>query len=303
MPLPPDRSHVSTEQQAEQPQTPLDQLTAPDLVRQLAADQHAAVTAVEVAADDIGRFVSELVERMRIGGRLIYLGAGTSGRLGVLDASECPPTFGSAQNQVVGLIAGGDSSLRRSSEAKEDNPNGAASQLEELGVGAGDTVLGIAAGGTTPWVLGAITLAKARGAATALLSCSPRSQPSGCDRLIVVHTGPELLRGSTRLKAGTATKITLNAITTATFVLLGAVHGDLMIDVKVTNDKLLDRAIRIMRAFTPDLSRQDAADQIKACGGQLKTAILAAHCDLDAEAASCRLAAHNGSLRRAIATQ
>ncbi|MBT5382308.1 MAG: N-acetylmuramic acid 6-phosphate etherase, partial [Phycisphaerae bacterium] len=140
MPLPPDRSHVSTEQRAEQPQTPLDQLTAPDLVRQLAAHQHAAVSAVEVAADEIGKFVEELVERMRIGGRLIYLGAGTSGRLGVLDASECPPTFGSTQNQVVGLIAGGDTSLRRSSEAKEDNPDGAALQLEELGVGAGDTV-------------------------------------------------------------------------------------------------------------------------------------------------------------------
>ena len=300
MSLPPDRSHVSTEQRREEPQSPLDQLTATQLVRLLATDQRTAVSAVEAVAGDIGNFVEELVARMQVGGRLIYLGAGTSGRLGVLDASECPPTFGSDPEKIVGIIAGGDSALRQSSEAKEDDHHGAVAQLKELATGPSDTVLGIAAGGTTPWVLGAITFAKDCGAATALLSCSPRAQPAGCDRMIVVDTGAELLAGSTRLKAGTATKITLNTITTATFVLLGAVHGDLMVDVKVTNDKLLDRAIRILQSFKPNLSRQDAANQITACAGQLKRAIVAECADVSSEAAAERLRASGGSLRQAL---
>jgi N-acetylmuramic acid 6-phosphate etherase len=300
MQLPPDRGHIATEQRHAINKQALDLLPTENIVRLMTADQHAAIMAVDAEACDIARFVDSLVDRMRSGGRLIYLGAGTSGRLGVLDASECPPTFGADPGKVVGLIAGGDTSLRRSSEAKEDDPSGAAAELESLAVASGDTVLGIAAGGTTPWVLGAIEEASRRGAATALLSCCPRECPPGCDQLIVVDTGAELLTGSTRLKAGTATKATLNAITTTAFIRLGAVHGDLMVDLRATNDKLLDRAIRILLAFAPHLSREEAAARIEASDGHLKSAIVAVRCELTPEDARQRLDRCEGSLRDAL---
>src|SRR5690606_11129107 len=149
--------------------------------------------------------------------RLVYAGAGTSGRLGVLDASECPPTFRSDPGQVVGIIAGGDSALRRSSEGAEDDPRGIAADFERISLGGDDAFLGIAAGGTTPYVLGAVALAKARGALTGLLACFPGAAAEGCDHRIELDTGPEVLTGSTRLKAGTATKVALNAVSTAVF--------------------------------------------------------------------------------------
>ncbi|MDP7029698.1 MAG: N-acetylmuramic acid 6-phosphate etherase [Phycisphaerales bacterium] len=298
--LPPDRGHISTEQRQAEAEGVLDLLPTADLVRMISADQHVAVRAVEHAADALAALADETAARMRSGGRMCYLGAGTSGRLGVLDASECPPTFGADPTTVVGIIAGGDAALRTSSEAREDDPHAADDDLAAAAIGPGDTVIGIAAGGTTPWVLGGIEAAHRRGASTALLCCVSRDAPAGCDTLIVLDTGAELLTGSTRLKAGTATKTALNALSTAVFVRLGAVHGDLMVDVRATNDKLLDRAIRILQIYAPHMGRAEAADWIEACDGHAKTAIVAVRRGITPDAATRHLEAHHGNLREAL---
>ena len=251
----------------------MDRLDPASLVRLMAEDQRETVAAVERASDAIGAFVAELVPRVRAGGRLVYGGAGTSGRLGVLDASECPPTFMSDPGQVVGVIAGGDGALRRSSEGREDEWDGAREEIERHGIGPLDTVVGIAAGGTTPYPLGAIRIAKARGALTAFLSCVPMARPEACDHLIALDTGPEVLTGSTRLKAGSATKLALNCITTALFTRLGKVRGNLMVDLAATNDKLVDRAIRTVMMFDPSLTRDQAWALLEANGRSVKRAI------------------------------
>ena len=271
-PLPPDRSHVDTERpRGDGPA--LDALDTESLVTLLAVDQRRAVEAVEAAVGPLAALVDAVVEALRGGGRLVYLGAGTSGRLGVLDASECPPTFHSDPGQVIGLIAGGDSALRRSSEGAEDDPLGAEAELDRLDIGPGDVVVGIAAGGTTPWPLGGISSAKRRGATTAFLSCSRCDRPPGCDHLIVLDTGSEPLTGSTRLGAGTATKIALNALTTAVFTRLGKVRGSRMIDLRATNDKLRDRCLRILCELFPDLDRADADRHLQAAGDHLRAAV------------------------------
>ncbi|NBP51863.1 MAG: GNAT family N-acetyltransferase, partial [Actinobacteria bacterium] len=272
MPLPPDRSHVRTE--ARNPASAqLDRMDAAAIAALMAADAAAVPDAVAAAAPAIGALVEAMVPRVRQGGRLVYFGAGTSGRLGVLDASECPPTFMSDPWQVVGIIAGGDGALRRSSEGREDEPDGAREEIERLGIGPLDTVVGIAAGGTTPYPRGAVRLAKARGAATAFVACVPMEPPEGCDHLIVLDTGPEVLTGSTRLKAGSATKLALNCITTALFVRLGKVRGNLMVDLAATNDKLVDRAIRTVRQFDPTRTREEAWALLEANGRSVKRAI------------------------------
>jgi N-acetylmuramic acid 6-phosphate etherase len=299
MKLPPDRSHVATEQRHGESEA-LDTLPTHELVALLARDQQRAVAAVEHAAPSIAQFVDAVVEGFVRGGRLVYAGAGTSGRLGVLDASECPPTFRSDPAQVVGIIAGGDSALRRSSEGREDEEDGIAPEFERLALDARDCFVGIAAGGTTPYVLGALRLAKARGATTAFLTCAPHAEPPYCDHRIVLATGAEIVTGSTRLKAGTATKIALNAITTAAFVRLGKTYGNLMVDLAATNDKLVDRALRIYRAFFPSDTREQAFAQLEAAGGMLKIAlVMRARSESRAEAERT-LALHGGSLRGAI---
>lgn len=299
MTLPPDRSHVATE--ARHPESAaLDEMPTDDLVALVVRDQRRALEVVERAAPAIARFAEAAAAALRAGGRLVYAGAGTSGRLGVLDASECPPTFRSDPAQVVGIIAGGDTALRRSSEGREDEPDGIAPEFERLALGARDAFLGIAAGGTTPFVLGAIRLAKARGATTGFLTCAPGIEAEGCDHAIVLETGPEILTGSTRLKAGTATKAALNAITTAAFVRLGKTHGNLMVDVAATNAKLVDRAIRIYRAFHPGDSRETAHATLLAAGGRLKTAIAMRARGVARDEAESLLAAADGSLRRVI---
>lgn len=271
-PLPPDRGHVATEQvHADAPA--LDRLDSRSLVALLASDQARAVAAVESAADDLATLVDATVEALSRGGRLVYLGAGTSGRLGVLDASECPPTFHSDPSQVVGLIAGGDAALRRSSEGAEDDFDGAVVDLERLGIDERDIVVGIAAGGTTPWPLGGIREASARGATTGFVCCSPRARPEGCDHLVVLDTGPEPLTGSTRLGAGTATKIALNALTTAVFTRLGKVRGGRMIDLRATNEKLRDRCLRILVELFPDLDRAEADRRLHAADDHLRRAV------------------------------
>jgi N-acetylmuramic acid 6-phosphate etherase len=296
--LPPDRSHVRTEHRHNR-SCNLDTLNTRAFI-ELCVDDHRTVTdAVAGAVDSLARFIDQLVPRMRspAGGRLIYIGAGTSGRLGVMDASECPPTFQSDPDQVIGIIAGGDAALRRSSESKEDDPEGAAEALAELVLLDRDTVLGIAAGGTTPFVLGALSLAKRTGTMTGLITCAPpHSPPRDCDHLIVIDTGPELLTGSTRLKAGSATKLALNIISTAAFTQLGKVYGNLMVDLKATNAKLTDRAIRILVELCPELSRESAAELLQRAGRELKTAIVMQRLDISADESRQLLASADGKL-------
>jgi len=297
--LPPDRSHVATEQRHDESRS-LDAMETADVVLLLARDQRVAVEAVERVAESIARFADAAAACLARGGRLVYAGAGTSGRLGVLDASECPPTFRSDPAQVVGIIAGGDSALRRSSEGREDEWEGIAAEFDRLALGERDAFLGIAAGGTTPYVLGAIRLAKARGAVTGFLTCAPHAAAEGCDHRIVLETGAEILTGSTRLKAGTATKIALNAITTAMFVRLGKTYGNLMVDVAATNDKLVDRAARIYREFFPADSREQSHVMLESAGGMLKVAIVMRAKGVARVEAESILAAHGGNLRAVI---
>jgi N-acetylmuramic acid 6-phosphate etherase len=295
--LPPDRSHVRTEHRHPGSER-FDALATEEQVR-LMVDDHAAVElATRAAAPAIARFVDALVDRMRQGGRLVYAGAGTSGRLGVLDASECPPTFQSDPAQVVGIIAGGDAALRRSSERREDERDGIAPELDALRFGALDTLVGIAAGGTTPYALGAIALAKARGGLTAFITCAPHATAEGCDHLILLDTGPEVLTGSTRLKAGSATKLALNIITTVAFTRLGKVYGNLMVDVAATNDKLVDRAIRTLRSLHPELDRQEALGLLEAAGRSVKVAIAMRKLGIGRAEAEAQLKAAGGVLRR-----
>lgn len=263
-----------------------------------AADQDVAPR-VRDELRDIAAFVDLVHPRLARGGRLIYLGAGTSGRLGVLDASECPPTFQTEPSMVVGLIAGGDGALRKSSEQKEDERHGAHAELDALGVGPDDAVLGIAAGGTTPYVLGGVEHAKARGAATGLLVCTPIDRPPWCDVLIAVRTGPEVVTGSTRMKAGTATKMVLNMISTTSMIRLGKTYADLMVDLRATNDKLRDRAARIVSAIT-GADRDEAFVLLDRAGGYAKVAAVMGVLGIDAPEARRRLDEAAGSLRAVI---
>jgi N-acetylmuramic acid 6-phosphate etherase len=192
-----------------------------------------------------------LVMRMREGGRLFYLGAGTSGRLGVVDASECPPTFGVAPDRVVGIMAGGDSAIRAAVEGAEDDDEQGWKDLEAQGIQAQDTVVGIAASGRTPYVIGALRQARLRGVLTGCVTCNPQSQIiQECDHPVVAVTGPEFVTGSTRMKAGTATKLILNRLTTATMIQLGHVHGNRMVDMQLTNAKLVQRGARMVAEAT-----------------------------------------------------
>ncbi|MCZ6837277.1 MAG: N-acetylmuramic acid 6-phosphate etherase [Planctomycetota bacterium] len=295
--MPPDRGHLSTEQRHEGSQD-LDALDTLACVKLMVEDHGRVQEALDAASRGLAAFIDALVEKMRDGGRLIYLGAGTSGRLGVLDASECPPTFQSDPGQIVGLIAGGDSALRKSSESMEDDPEGANEELDSLEVGSKDTVLGIAAGGTTPYVLGGIKIAKTRGAMTGLLTCAPQaSPPEACDHLLLLDTGPELLTGSTRLKAGSATKLALNIITTTTFTRLGKVYGNLMVDLRATNDKLSDRAIRIFIELFPETTREESHEWLAQAHGALKLALVMKKLGVDRNEAERRLQNNHGQLR------
>ncbi len=296
MSLPKDRSHIETEFQNEST-IELDLLETHRLVSVLAKDHQQAITAVEGASQEIADFIDALTKRMREGGRLIYLGCGTSGRLGVLDAAECPPTFQTDTNLVIGLIAGGDKSLKVSSEGEEDKPDGAKFALTELNLTRNDTVLGIAAGGTTPWVIGGIQLAKEMGANNAFLTCS--SEAPVCGHIITLKTGAEPLTGSTRMKAATATKLTLNIITTAIFTRLGKVHGNLMVDLHASNTKLLDRAIRIL-CQACDLPREEAHALLLQANGVVKVAILMDRKKIDAKTAQQLLHTVGGILRAAL---
>jgi N-acetylmuramic acid 6-phosphate etherase len=247
--------------------------------------------------------VDAISDRLRHGGHLFYLGAGTSGRLGVLDAAECPPTFCTPPDLVQGVLAGGAPALLRSSEGLEDSFEAGAADLEERGFTAADALVGIAAGGTTPYVLGGLTHARQLGALAIALACVARDQvPMPCDIDIRLLTGPELLTGSTRLKAGTATKMALNILSTGVMVRLGKVHGNRMVDVAVTNAKLEDRALRILMDLG-GVSRQQASDRLAAADGSVKLALLMTLTGLGTLEASELLAGHGASLRAALANE
>ncbi len=300
----PDRGHILTEQRNPRSMN-LDALSIDECVALINAEDQTVAHAVAAAAPAIGAFIADAERALRAGGRLVYLGAGTSGRLGVLDASECPPTFQSPEGLVVGLIAGGDGALRKSSEGKEDDPRGAVEALGAMPLQKNDIVLGIAAGATTPYVLGALAHAHALGGATGLLTCADVAPAPGVRHLIKILTGPEVLTGSTRMKAGTATKLALNTISTTLFVRLGKCYENLMVDVRATNNKLLDRAARILSTLT-DLSRDDAlallsrpAEQ-RGAGGNLKVAVVMQRKGLSHADASELLARHGGLLRAAL---
>ena len=270
--LPPDRGSVGTEQ-PHASGLRLDDLSPRERIEVIAEDQRRAVDAVVASAEPLARLVHLAVEALSQGGRVVYVGAGTSGRLGVLDASECPPTFNADPSSIIGLIAGGDAALRCSSEGAEDDPAGVDEAFGRLRIGARDVVIGIAAGGTTPYVLGAIVRGRDLGASTALLTCSPRTTPPGCDVLVVLDTGGEVLTGSTRLTAGTATKLALNAFSTSVFTALGKVRGSRMIDLHATNDKLRDRCVRIMCELFDDLDRASANARLNDAEGSLRRAV------------------------------
>lgn len=298
MSLPPDRSHLSTEQRNPR-SAALHTLDAGGLVRLMHAENRAVFDALDAATPVLTAFITAVEPGFIAGGRLVYVGAGTSGRLGVLDASEAPPTFQVEPGRIVGIIAGGDGALRKSSEGKEDEMDGAKPDLDALRLNARDTLIGIAAGGTTPYALGAISLAKRAGARTALMTCVAVDKPDDADHLLLLPTGPEVLTGSTRLKAGTATKLALNTISTALMVRAGKVYGNLMVDVRATNAKLRDRAARIVATLT-GLPRDEAFALLERAGGSAKAAVVMQRLNLERTPAEDRLSAVAGRLDRAL---
>ncbi len=293
--------HLQTE--AQNPaSTKLDEMTALEIVRLMNAEDARVAPAIATQAESLARAVEVIAERLRAGGRLIYVGAGTSGRLGVLDASECPPTFNSPPGQVVGVIAGGPTALTRAVEGAEDHPEQGARDLESLGVSGRDAVVGIATSGRTPYVLGAVAYARKQSAFTIGIACNTDAELNPTvDLPIVPVVGPEVLSGSTRLKAGTATKLVLNILSTGAMVLLGKTYGNLMVDLRASNSKLRARTNRIVRLLT-DLSDEAADTLLRRCGGELKTALVAQLSDIEPEEARARLAGANGQVGKALSS-
>jgi N-acetylmuramic acid 6-phosphate etherase len=279
--------------------TNLDELTALGIVQLMNAEDAKVAPAVASQAEAIARAIDVIADRLRGGGRLIYAGAGTSGRLGVLDATECPPTFNAPPGQVAGVIAGGLAALTRAVEGAEDHAEFAEQDLAALNVGAKDVVAGIATSGRTPYVLAAVVYARRQGAFTIGFSCNSDSDLSPLvDIAITPVVGPEVLSGSTRLKAGTATKLVLNMLTTGAMVRLGKTFGNLMVDLRATNNKLRARSKRIVRQVT-GLGAAEAEALLKRCRGDLKTALVSHLGAVDAEEARRRLDAAGGQVRRA----
>ena len=256
--------------------------------------------AVSTEMQGIAAAVDGVAEVIRNGGRLFYIGAGTSGRLGVLDAAECPPTFHVPPDLVQGIIAGGESALARATEANEDDPAGGKRDLLARGFSARDALVGIAASGRTPYVLGAVAAARELGALTIGISCTPDSELARAVRIAITPlVGPEVIAGSTRMKAGTATKLVLNMISTAVMIRLGYVYGNLMVNVEPKNSKLEDRARRII-AEAAGVSYQKAGDLLRESAGSVKVAIVMSRLAIDRGAAEARLAAAGGRVSQAL---
>ncbi|GLV58513.1 N-acetylmuramic acid 6-phosphate etherase [Dictyobacter sp. S3.2.2.5] len=278
----------------------IDRMSPLEVVRALNAEDAKVARAVELVLPEVARAIEAIAARMRQGGRLIYIGAGTSGRLGILDASECPPTFGTSPEQVVGLIAGGPIATANAVEDAEDNPAAGRAELERLRLAEQDTVVGIAASGRTPYVLGAIEYAKSQGTLTIGLACNQHSPlEQQVEIAIVPVVGPEAITGSTRLKSGTAQKMVLNMLSTGTMVLLGKTYGNLMVDVVATNYKLEQRASNIVQQAT-GLDRAQAIELLRSTQGETKTAIVVGRLHVSPDVARAQLAAHNHNLRNTL---
>jgi N-acetylmuramic acid 6-phosphate etherase len=283
------------------PQTmDLDALTTPELVNRFNQQDTLVAESVKATLPDVALAVDAAGAALRAGGRLIYMGAGTSGRLGVLDASECPPTFGVPHGLVIGLIAGGPGALLKAVEGAEDNAQLGADDLKALDLRAEDLVVGLAASGRTPYVIGGLAWARKVGCTTVAISCNPDSPIAReADIAISPVVGPEALTGSTRLKSGTAQKLVLNMISTGAMIRYGKVYQNLMVDMKATNIKLMDRACRMVVEAT-GTTREDAEAVLKQTDYEVKPAILMVLTGLDAAAARLRLDAHQGFLRAAL---
>lgn len=293
------RGHLLTEQVNPESRT-LDQLSPLEIVDLFNREDAKVLSAIAGARAELALAIEKTAAALRQGGRLFYIGAGTSGRLGVLDAAECPPTFCTPPELVQGILAGGAPALLRSSEALEDRPEDGAAAIADHKVTSKDVVVGITAGGTTPYVQGALAAARQRGAVAIFMACVPAEQVAvEVDIDIRLIVGPEILAGSTRLKAGTVTKLALNILSTGTMVLLGKVYGNRMVDVAVTNQKLYDRAVRMIQDLT-EMNRKEATALLDKSSRRVKLALLMHWTGLDAAAGEQRLEAYQGNLQQAI---
>ncbi|EKT0593395.1 N-acetylmuramic acid 6-phosphate etherase [Morganella morganii] len=278
----------------------IDSLPTLDMLRVINREDQTVALAVEKTLPQVAQVVDAVAQAFRLGGRLIYMGAGTSGRLGILDASECPPTFGTPAEQVVGLIAGGHKAILKAVENAEDNRELAVSDLKALNFSKNDVLVGIAASGRTPYVLGGMEYALSLGATVAAVSCNPDSEMSRLAGIAITPVvGPEVITGSSRMKAGTAQKLILNMITTGAMIRSGKVYGNLMADVEATNAKLVERQKRIVMAAT-ECDRATAEQALAACDGHCKTAIVMILAQLSAGDAKALLAQHQGFIRDAL---
>jgi N-acetylmuramic acid 6-phosphate etherase len=280
--------------------TNIDQLSTLDILQVINAEDATVAAAVHRVLPAIAQAVDTIAERLRQGGRLLYVGAGTSGRLGVLDAVECVPTFSTPPDMVQGIVAGGDSALTQPVEGAEDDQDTGYAKLIEIGVSARDVVVGIAASGRTPYVIGALKAANERGVTTVAITCNEPAPMLDLAQIpIAAVVGPEVIAGSTRLKSGTAQKMILNMLSTASMIRLGKVYGNLMVDVKVTNQKLAQRARGILCKVT-GLSDDEAAHLLAQTHDEIKPAIVMALLGVSADEARARLAAAGGMLRQVI---
>jgi len=302
-PRPPDRSHLPTERP--NPRTEdIDALDVRTVVERIHAEDRRAFDAVGETLDALAEAVEKVVAALRAGGRLIYVGAGTSGRLGILDAAEMPPTFGTRSDQVQGVIAGGPEAVFEAREGAEDVAQDGARAVADRTVGPADVVVGIAAGSTTPFVHGALGEARRRGASTVFVTCVPTAAAppaEGVDVVVAPVTGPEVIAGSTRMKAGTATKLVLNTLTTAAMIRLGKTYGNRMVDLRVTSAKLEDRGRRLVRELA-GVDDETAGALLEASGGRVKTALVMARRGVDRTTAERLLEEAGGFLRRAWET-
>ncbi|MFC1526888.1 N-acetylmuramic acid 6-phosphate etherase [Candidatus Latescibacterota bacterium] len=279
----------------------IDEVSSLELVRVINREDARVATAVEQVLPEVARAVDLAARALGSGGRLFYLGAGTSGRLGILDASECPPTFSADPEMVQGLIAGGKTAVFRAVEGAEDDRRGAVSQFEERQLSSRDLVVGIAASGVTPYVVGGLEYARQQGCPTVFFTCSPSAADAvAADVKIVPEVGPEVLTGSTRMKAGTATKLVLNSITTGAMVKLGKTFGNLMVDLQPTNAKLRDRSVRIL-GLLAGLGPEAARERLGAAGWSLKLALVMSLCGVDVLEGRRQLQQHGGSVKAAVA--
>lgn len=278
----------------------LDNLNALEIVKLINAEDEKVALAVREVSEPIAKAIDVIADRFSRGGRLIYTGAGTSGRLGVLDAVECPPTFNTEPEMVVGLIAGGPDGLVRAVEGAEDSMEMGRKDLQQLKLCDLDVVVGIAASGRTPYVLGGLDYAREKGAYAIGFSCNQDAELiKHADLSIIPLVGPEVLSGSTRLKAGTATKLVLNMLTTGAMVRMGKTYSNLMVDLRATNTKLTERAIRIVTEVT-GCAPSNSRDLLECCDGEVKTTIVSYIKDISADEARARLQSVDGHLRRAL---